>query len=233
VAQAPDVGGVPVRIEAGYGTHIGQIFFGVLRKASSWWQAPEWITQISGGDGEKSIVTARISKTFVKGTPITSVVRELVATLGVGEGGLSNTLNALRVSGLLNGGQTLTKALTLHGDSATALEQVMRSCGFSWSIQDGVFYAGPDGVPTLPGQGPVFTPETGLLDVQIDKNGKVTGKALLNADLLPGRVFRVESTKVTGDFLCTKTQHKGSSNGQDWEVHFIGAPPEKGSRLNP
>lgn len=232
VAFAPaDADGVTVRIEAGYGEHVGQIFFGVLRKVSSWKQGPDWLTQISGGDAERSITTAKISKTFVAGTPITSVVRELVGTLGVGKGGLDNTLNALSVTGLLTGGRTLQKALTMHGDSATELEQLMRSCGFEWSIADGAFYAGPVGTPTFPGEGPLLTPDTGLLDTpQIDKNGKLVGKALLNADLLPGRVFRVESSRVTGNFLCTKTQHKGSSNGPDWEVEFVGAPPVAGSK---
>lgn len=232
VAAAPaDFPGVPVRIEVGYGDRLGQIFFGVLRKVSSWRQGTEWITQISGGDAEKSITTAKISQSFVAGTPVTSVVRALVATLGVGKGGLDNTLRALEVSGLLTGGRVLPKALTLHGDSATELECLMRSCGFEWSIQDGNFYAGPSGTPTLPGQGPLLTPDTGLIDTpQIDKNGKLVGRALLNPDLLPGRVFRVESTRVTGNFLCSKTQHKGTSTDTEWYVEYVGTPPAPGSK---
>lgn len=231
VAFAPQDGGVTVRIEAGYGTNVGQVFFGVLRKVSSWRQGPDWLTQISGGDGERSIATAKISRTFPKGTPLTSVVRELVKTLGVGEGGLKNTLTALEVGGFLSGGKTLPKAITMHGDSATNLEQLMRSVGMSWSIQDNNFYAGPAGTATMPGTGPLLTPETGLIDTpQIDKFGKVTGKSLLNADLLPGRVFRVESSRVTGNFLCEKTQHTGSSTESDWYVSWVGAPPAAGSR---
>jgi hypothetical protein len=231
VAHAPDdADGVVVRIEAGYGENIGQIFFGVLRKVSSWRQGAEWITQISGGDGESAITTAKISKTFTKGTPLTAVVRALVGALGVGEGGLNATLNALDVTGFLAGGRTLQKALTMHGDAATNLDQFMNSLGFQWSIQDGAFYAGPSGTPTFPGQGPLLTPDTGLLDVpQIDRNGKLVGKALLNADLLPGRVVRVESTRVTGNFLVERTQHKGSSFGKDWLCEFVAAPPAKGS----
>jgi hypothetical protein len=232
VAQAPQDGGVTVRIEAGYGEHIGQIFFGVLRKVSSWKEGDgTWRTQISGGDGERSIATAKISRTFPTGTPLTSVVRVLVQTLGVGEGGLNSTLRALEVGGFLAGGKTLPKAITMHGDSATNLEQLMRSVGMSWSIQDGAFYAGPSGTATVPGQGPLLTPETGLLGTpQIDKFGKVTGKSLLNADLLPGRVFRVESTRVTGNFICEKTAHRGDSSGGDWTVEWVGAPPAAGSR---
>jgi hypothetical protein len=233
VAQAPaDADGVVVRIEAGYGDRLGQIFLGVLRKASSWRRGTEWVTEISGGDSEHSITTAKISKSYKTGTLVTTVVRDLVGTLGVGVGGLDGTLNALAVTGLLTGGATLQKALTLHGDSATNLEQLMRSCGFEWSVQDGHFYAGPAGQPTVPGAGPLLTPETGLLDTpQIDKNGRCVGKALLNPDLLPGRVFRVESSRVSGNFVCEKTQHSGSTapNGE-WVVEFVGSPPAKGSK---
>jgi hypothetical protein len=232
VAQASEEFGVTVRLEVGYGENLGQIFFGVLRKVSSWRAGPNWLTQISGGDAEHSIATAKLSKTFVKGTPIASVVKELVQALpGVGAGSLTNTLAALQTTGYLNGGTKLQRALTVHGDAATALEQLMRSCGFEWHISDGAFYAAPVGEPTLQGDGPLLTPETGLLDVpQIDKNGKLIAKALLNPDLLPGRVFRVESSRVKGNFLAQKTQHKGDTTGRDWTVEVVGSPPEKGSR---
>jgi hypothetical protein len=232
VAAPPaDADGVVVRIEAGYGVNIGQIFFGVLRKVSSWRQGPDWVTQISGGDAEKSLTTAKISRTFKTGTPLTAVVKALVGALGVGQGGLNNTLAALDVTGFLTGGRTLQHSLTVHGDAATELDQFMRSLGFEWSVQDGAFYAGPAGTPTFPGQGPLLTPDTGLVDVpQIDRNGKLVGKCLLTPDLLPGRVFRVESTRVTGNFICEKTQHKGTSDGQDWFVEFIGRPPAPGSK---
>lgn len=231
VAQAPQDAGVTVRLEAGYGDHIGQIFFGVLRKVSSWRKGPDWLTQISGGDAEHSITTARISQTFPKGTPVSAVVRALVKTMSVGDGNLANLLQQVDQNGLLGAGVVLPKALTMHGDSATELEQLMRSCGMEWSIQDGNFYAGLAGTPTFPGEGPLLTPETGLVDEpQIDKNGKVVGKSLLNPDLLPGRVFRVECSRVTGSFLCEKTIHRGTSDGAEWFVEWVGAPPAKGSK---
>lgn len=232
VAQASEEFGVPVRLEVGYGENLGQIFFGVLRKVSSWRQGPNWLTQISGGDAEHSIATAKISKTWVKGTPIASVVKDLVGALpGVGPGSLQNTLAALQTTGYLNGGAKLQRALTAHGDAATALEQVMKSCGMEWSIQDGAFVAGPVGTPTVQGEGPVLSATSGLLDVpQIDKNGKLLAKALLHPDLLPGRVFRVESTRVTGNFLCDKTIHRGDTTGRDWIVEVSGSPPQAGSR---
>lgn len=232
VAVASQEFGVTVRLETGYGDHVGCIFFGVLRKVSSWRQGADWLTQISGGDAEQSITTARISQTFPKGTPLASVVRALVKSIpGIGDGNLSNVLGTLQSSGFLGGGTKLTKAHTFHGSSANALQQIMVSTGLEWHISDGVFYAGPAGTPTVPGEGPLLTPETGLVDEpQIDRNGAVIGKALLNPDLLPGRVFRIESSRVTGNFLCSKTQHKGDSAGLAWYVEFVGTPPAKDSK---
>lgn len=230
-AAAPQDKGITVRIEAGYGEDIGQIFLGVLRKCSSWWQAPEWLTQISGGDAEHSLTTAQVSKTWVAGTPITTVVRDLVTALKVDSGGLEGTLADLNATGLLTGGNKLQRPLTLHGDAATALESVMRSAGFEWYISDGAFYAGPAGTPTFPGEGPLLTAATGLIGVpQLDKKGQIVGKCLMNSDLLPGRMFRVESSRVTGNFLCVKTNHHGDSTGDAWYTDFVGAPPEPGSK---
>lgn len=222
-------GGVPVRVEAGYGgtDGIGQIFLGGLRRVSSWRDGPDWITEISGGDGEKEITTARVSKTFKSGTPVSAVLRDLVAALGTDAGNLSS----LAATGFNAGGTTLQKALSVRGDAAQALEQFCRSLGVRWSIQDGVFFAAKVGEGFAPGKGPLLTPETGLLEAPgVDKDGKISGVCLLNQDLLPGRVFRVESSRISGNFIAEQTHHYGSSNGPEWFTEFVGAPPAKGSR---
>lgn len=245
LAQQASQDGVTVRLEAGYGDNIGTLFFGVLLKVQSWRQGPTWHTEISGSDKqtknkkketdeEPSLLTAKISQTFSAGTPISDVVKALVTALGVEPGSLNNTLTALRVGGFLAGGDALPKAWTAHGDAATILEQVLKSAGFEWSIQDGLFLAGPKGQATLPGTGPELSPQTGLIGTpHLDKKGRVVGKALLYADLLPGRVFRVRWSQLSGDFICEKTVHQGQSDGDNWEVSFLGAPPAKESKLNP
>ena len=223
--------GVPVRLDAGYQEQLGTIFFGAMRRLASWRDGTEWITHLSGDDKGDELITAKISRTFVAGTKVSEVVRVLVTALGVDRGALDNTLRALDLSGLLTGGNVLPRPLTLHGDAATALDQLMRSCGLYWSIADGAFVAGSVGQPALPGQGPLITPDTGLVDTpHFNSKGALVGRALLNPDLLPGRVFRVQSTRVTGTFLCSKTIHRGDSFGRDWYVDFIGTPPAAHSK---
>ncbi len=223
--------GVTVRIEAGYGERINQIFFGSIRRVASWRAGADWITEVSSGDGEHEITTARISRTFVKGTPVSSVLKDIVRALGVDAGGLSQAMATLNTTGFSAGGTKLQKAITMHGDAAQELEQFCQSCGIRWSIQDGAFFAAATGEPSIPGEGPVFSPETGLLEApKVDKKGKVSGSALLTGDLVPGRVFRVESSRVTGNFICTKVHHHGASFAEDWTTDFCGDPPAKGSR---
>jgi hypothetical protein len=220
-------GGVAVRIEAGYGDRISQIFFGGLRRVASWREGADWITEVSGGDGEKELKTAKVSRTFAKGTPVAAVLKELVGALGVDPGGLGS----LAGTGFDAGGTMLTKAITMHGDAATELEAFCASLGLRWSVQDGAFFAARVGEPSIPGEGPVFSAESGLLETpSVDKDGKVSGMSLLDGDLLPGRVVRVESTRITGNFLCERTHHYGESNGDAWYVEWTGAPPAKGSR---
>jgi hypothetical protein len=223
-------GAVVVRLEAGYGDSIGQIFFGALRRVASWHDGSTWVTEICGGDGEDKITTARISQTFVKGTPVSAVLKALVEALGVDPGGLTTAMATAALSGFTAGGTALQKGLTMHGDAAAELESFCKSLGLRWSIQDGAFFAARVGEPALPGEGPLFSPETGLLGTpSVDKDGKVSGVVLLNSDLLPGKVFRVESERITGNFICERTHSHGTSTGQDWFTEFTGAPPEKGS----
>lgn len=224
---AGGTGGVPVRVEAGYGDRIGQIFFGGLRRVQSWREGPDWVTELSGGDGERQIATARINRTFARGTPVSAVLRELVRQLGVEPGGLGS----MNIPGFNAGGTSLSRPFAARGDAALALEAFCRSLGLRWSVQDGAFFAAPSGSPSVPGEGPLLTPDTGLIETPtVDKDGKVSGISLLDADLLPGRVFRVESSRVTGNFVCTETHHYGESLGDSWYVEWTGTPPARGSR---
>lgn len=223
--------GVTVRLEAGYGQDVGQLFFGVLRKVQSWRKGGTWMTQLSGGDEEKNLTTSRFNASFKKGSPVTSLVSALVKTLKVDPGNLPEVLETLQVDGFLTGGSVHKKSISYNGDTATILESVLRSCGYEWSIQDGAFRAAKVGFPSQPGKGPLLTPQTGLLDTPtLDKDGKLVCKALLNVDLIPGKVFRVQSSRVEGNFLCEKTVHKGESGDSNmWQVEILATPPAPGS----
>lgn len=212
---------IPVRIQAGYEDDAGQLFLGGLRTAESTRNGADWITEVRGGDGEKEILQARIAKTFSSGTSYKVVLSSLVDALGVRRGNLGSLEQPTLIS---SGSSSLARALTLRGGVAEELEAMTRSLGLEWSIQDGSFQVAASGQPAQT-QSTVLSGDSGLVEVpSVDKDGLVSGTALLIPDLLPGRTFRVESDRVTSNLVCTKTVHSGDSESTEWYVHFTGKP---------
>lgn len=226
---------VPVRIEAGYADGVGLIFQGDLRSARSRREGPDIITRVSAGDGESKIRTARVSRTFARGTPVGDVLGQLGKALGVSQGNLSQ----FRGAALANGSKTLTRALTISGAASDELERWCRSCGLEWSVQGGALQLRETGRPVGTEQGPLLRADSGLIgDTETERATKteggvvkgqqvVSGVCLMRADLVPGRSFRVESSVGghTGNLVCTKTVHEGDSHSdQPWYVSWSGVP---------
>lgn len=224
---------VRVRLEAGYLDDIGVLFDGDLRSARSRKEQTEHITRVSGGDGETKCRTARINKTFARGTPLDTVLRELGKALGVGAGNLQQFKGAT----LANGSKTLTRSLTVRGAVFDELEHITRSCGLEWSVQDSALQIREAGLPVGDRQGPLLRRDTGLIgQVEVETvakaetgfaagSAKVTGVCLLRSDLIPGVPFRVESDAFTGNLVCTATVHRGDSHSTDsWGVEWTGRP---------
>jgi hypothetical protein len=226
---------VPVRIEAGYADDVGLIFQGDLRSARSRHEGPDYITRVSAGDGESKIRTARISRTFARGTPVGDVIGQLGKALGVSPGNLSQ----FRGAQLANGSRTLMRALTISGAASDELERLCRSCGLDWSVQSGVLQIRETGRPVGTEQGPLLRADSGLIgDTETERATKteggvvkgqqvVSGVCLMRSDLVPGRSFRTESANggYSGNLVCTKTVHEGDSNSdQPWYVSWSGVP---------
>lgn len=239
---------VRVRLEAGYLDDVGVVFDGDLRSARTRKEGTEYITRVSGGDGESQCRSARINKTFTSGTPIATVLRELGTALGVGRGNLDQFAGAT----LANGSKTLTRSLTVRGAVFDELEHITRSCGLRWSVQDSGLQIREAGLPVADRQGPLLRPDSGLVGqpevetvvagsesvkglVKANKtlkaagfganSVKVTGVCLLRADLIPGVPFRVESEAFTGNLVCTATVHRGDSHSTDsWGIEWTGRP---------
>ncbi len=239
---------VRVRLEAGYVGDVGTIFDGDLRSARSRRVGADVVTCVSGGDGETQARTARINRTFAKGTPVATVIRELGKALGVGAGNLRDFADA----SLANGSKTLSHALTLSGPVFDELEHFSRSCGLRWSVQDSALQLREVGQPVGDRKGPLLRADTGLVgtvEVETVVAGaesvkglvkankkltgegfttgtvKVSGMCLLRTDLIPGVPFRVESEAYTGNLVCVATVHVGDTHSTDqWIVQWTGRP---------
>lgn len=212
-----DQGSASVILEAGYDTDVTQIFNGILRKIESVKEGADWITTLSSGDGEDALVNTHISRSFAIGTPYLSIVAALAGDLGLGVGNLALFAASLGV-------RVLETALTLDGPVQDVLDDFCTSTGFSFSVQDGVLQFSPNGLPTTPIPAALLSDPTGLITARLDQKGQVSGRALLNADIIPGSLVAIASTRIQGAFVMNKTVHSGDSTAQDWYVDFTGAP---------
>jgi hypothetical protein len=224
---------VRVLLEAGYVGDTGVLFDGELRSARSVKEGTEFVTRITGGDGDSKCRSARINKTFSKGTPIGTVLNELGKALGVGPGNLKDFTGAT----LANGSKVLQRSLTLSGAVFDEMEHVTRSCGLQWSIQDSALQIREAGLPVGDRQGPLLRRDSGLIGtVEVETvakaepgfaagSTKVTGVCLLRHDLIPGVPMRVEQEAFTGNLVATATHHMGDSHSVDsWSIEWTGRP---------
>lgn len=211
---------IPTRLEAGYGNDLGQIFLGELRNAVSRREGPDWITTMETGDGEESFRTARINKSF-KSVNLEQIVQELADTMGVG---LGNAIEKAREGKFADAVTELSNGVVLNGRSSQQMTRVLDAAGLEWSIQDGQLQVLEPG-KALELDAVVLTPATGLLgSPDLGERGRIECTSLLQPTIIPGRIIRVDSKQVSGDFVADVVEHDGDNRGQRFETMVEGVP---------
>jgi hypothetical protein len=236
-AELASMQGVPCTLEAGYRGKRSQLFDGMLREATNEHDSTDWITTISGGDGEldkdgEPIASKSISKTWAQNTPCIQIVKDFAAELNVDPGNAAIAGAAAK----LTTGVALPFAFTVDGPILDELTYFMRSVGLTWSIQDGVFQVRVADAPA--NMGPLISPSTGLVghvtkstrkierENQTTKEKELTtwqmahGTCLLLPELKPGTGFALQSESATGVYLCTKVRHVGDTHGREWYTEW-------------
>lgn len=181
-----------VQIEAGYvppeeaatGGNVGIIGVGNIRDYQHDRDGPDIITTISCGDGDLAFRNATISETIPKGTPLPDVVDKLYAQMekeGIRKGEFKYPEKT----------RTLSRPYSMCGSCTRELNNLGRSNGFYWSIQNGVMELIPsDGY--LEGM-VLVSPATGMVGTPTITDNGMKVKALMNPEARPNRLVKVES----------------------------------------
>lgn len=211
-------GRVRVRLLAGYAeTGVAQIYAGDLRELKVETQGADIAARISAGDGLSSLSTRGAARSFAAGTPLIDVLRRAVEDSGLDAGNaLAQAREALRGRTLGDGG------LALDGDPARAIDAVTRAGGLEWSVQDGqVQVLAPD--RALAGVAVLLSPSTGLVgEPTEDQRKHLKCTALLNPDIAPGRLVRVTSRDLSGNYRVQDVRYVGDTHGQPWYCEIEG-----------
>lgn len=238
-AELADLQGVPCVLAAGYQGANGQLFSGMLREAQSVKEGTDWITTITGVDGEldtegEPIAGKSIHKTWAKATPCLQILKDFIAEMKLAEGNAS----VAGAAAALSTGMMLSHAFTVDGPILDELTYFMRSVGLAWSIQDGAFQVRLADAPAS--VGPLISPLTGLVGHvtistrKIERENVTTkiketttwkmaaGSCLLLPALTPGIGFALQSAAASGAYLCTRLRHVGDTHGTEWYTEFEG-----------
>lgn len=204
-----------VTLDAGYPDTVARIFTGKASKVSHVRAGGDWITKIICGDGEHEIRSFRISESMGPGSTVVDILKKAAGAMNVREG---NLLTELGKGDFAKGLFDASNGKVLNGLASNELDKVLKSIGYTWSIQDGALQLLKPGTATTQptilldsGSGLIGSPEYG--ETGKDKHLILKAKCLLNPGLVPGRKLQLKSETKDGYFVVSKVVFTGDSIG--------------------
>ncbi len=206
--------GVRVILRAGYKETVAQIFSGDARTIDHSHDKASWHTKIQCGDGERAFQFARFSETYAPGARVSDVIRDVATALGLDVG------NAVAQTRALTGPlDSFVTGYVAHGRASNVLDELLRSVGLTWSIQDGALQV-LSSTEAVPGEGLLISASSGLVGSPEYGNPEKKGgpaplivKSLLQPTARCGALIALESESHRGTYRITKLSHSGDTAG--------------------
>lgn len=207
-----------IRVTAGYGDRAADIFIGDIAKVITKRSGADIITSVEAQDGLLAYQTKEADLSFAAGSKVGDILNQLTQAFGLTKG---------EVQGVDEGDEYLNGA-SFSGKVHAQLDALLgKQPGVEWSIQDNQLQILPKSKGSS--RPAIFlSPDTGLVgspfkqvvlnqDIAKKKEGKevengLTLKSLINADIVPGRLIKVEAQFVNGLFKVQKVVHAGDTH---------------------
>jgi hypothetical protein len=226
--------GTPIQLDAGYASGVSTIFLGTFRTGFVHRDGAggvDVIAKITAGDGEAALRTARVSATLPKGgANPTDVFGTVAKSLGIKSGNLdaiASKVDSVFKAKFAKLGKT---GAVLSGSAPRVMQAVTRSVGLEWSVQSDKLQVLERG-KALDGTALEVSQKTGLIGYPtLEIKGKTAGrckfKCLLAGDVIPGRLVRLTSEFVSGNFRIESVTSAGeyAPGAQDWTHDVEGSP---------
>lgn len=218
--SALQVKGVKVLLEAGYvATGLSRFFVGDARTIDHVRVGADWETRIKAGDGERGFRFARLSESYDRGVTAGQVLQKLANAIGLQVGNVPDQVPRLSLR--------FEQGYAVSGSAQRSIDRLVRSLGYSWSIQDGqlqVLARGQTVEQSIPDLGPdsglIGSPEIGSPETK-GKPSLLKLKALL-LPVRPACKVRLRSARYTGDVTVKKCEHEGDTAGGPWYTTIEG-----------
>jgi hypothetical protein len=201
--------GLYIELSAGYQALTRQIFSGYASGGSEY-QSPDWISKFKLVDGKTEIRTGTFEKSYKAGTPMQTVVMDVVKKLGLPLGFVKSPITT----------DIVQHGLSLSGPIKDILDNFSLKYNFFWSIQGGTVQI-MDAEESLPGTAAVISPTTGLLSSPIRTEKGLEFDTLLIPHLKPGGLIRLQNNlSYNGLVQINSVQFSGDTSEGDFKCHI-------------
>lgn len=172
----------------------------------------EVVTHVEARDGGATYQQARTSRSYEPNVAIETVIRALIADVGIGQGNVDDAVASIAEQGAT----TFSEGFTSSGQASRELTRVLRTFGLRWSIQHGAFQALAGSAP-LNTQAVLLSAATNMVgSPEPGTRGRVKARMLLTPDVWPGRAVVIASARVNGRFVVRGMKSTGDSHANDW-----------------
>lgn len=228
---------VSVVLEAGFDGHNQIVFSGTVEFIQDSWDGNTRKTKMIFGDATNNILTSKSSRSYRKGTPVDTVLNDLIGDLKLPKGRVVKF-----------GDQTLQQSMAFSGNTASNLNKLAANTGSTFSVQDGAVYwtkqgkrfntlvfeisaeSGMHDSPTPQNPEPAKRrlekkanskkkskkPEGPRSSGEIKEDAGLVVVTELNGAILPESTILLKSLKYNGYYKVVYLEHKGELEGGDW-----------------
>lgn len=230
-----------VILKAGFGGKNKEIFRGQLESYADRKEGQNRITKLLLTDGAENAREANSIRTYRKGTPVSTIVSQLLSDMGVPKAGGGVLLDPDNV--------VTKKAFYVSGRTGDNLDKIASStlgALADWTITDMHSYWIPEGETVGIESVVPLSEDSGLIGspvIKDDSSGKPTYtssdttknlrsikfKTLLNGALVPLGGVTLDSDKFKGTFKIVDVKHVGKLEGSKWFTEVVAEEVPEGS----
>lgn len=211
-----------LELRAGYGANLPLILAGDINKATTEQENANMVTTIDVVDGLVAIRDTYVSLSFAKKTNCMKIVESVADSMGISYLISEKAKQILEQKHFVNGYSAV-------GAAKTVLQKICRTCGLSWSIQNGVLQLVVTG-STISTNAYVLSASTGLIGVPKEITIGSSNKDTQNQDGQKGYEVRyfmngaigvddlimLDSKKAKGYFKVCSVAISGDNFDGEW-----------------
>ena len=160
------------------------------------------VVSIQCGTASATLKESSVNKSYGKGTDVKNIVTDIAGGMGL----KANFFGDFNLGKILNG-------FTASGAAKAILDTILPNGDLTWSIEDDELVIGPVNTPTGP-TAILITPRTGLLGTPTKtKDGLISFRCLLNTNVKPKALIKLESSFYSGLVVPVRVQYEGDFDG--------------------